>query len=382
MNPLRPLFILGNGCRQNPKLVEFLETLGVPILLTWQAIDLIPEDSPVFCGRPGVLGQRAANIIQQKCNWLMIVGARLDNEQIGHNLDNFAPLAKKTVLDVDASEFSKLPASWVCVLRDLNNPIDAQYGMRGLPFVSGNDNPEWLAECRAIYNQFRWELEGNIDGANANPYSFIRELSDACEPTDILVPGSSGQQSCAFMQAFKVKRGQRVLCLNTIGTMGAEPMAIGAAIATNRRVIVVTGDGGFSQNFQELEVVKRRNLPIHYFIFDNGGYMSITNMQDNHFKLRVGSDPGSGLTLPSIEKIANIWDFPFDTIRDNYEIHKMRKTLDISGPTITRVVTSLNFQPACKVASHLVDGVMVSDAMQDMTPKLSRSDLDKIMEFK
>jgi len=158
-------------------------------------------------------------------------------------------------------------------------------------------------------------------------------------------------------------------------------MAIGAAIATNRRVIVVTGDGGFMQNFQELEVVKRRGLQIHYLIFDNEGYGSIASMQHNHFRLLVGSDPGSGLTLPGIEKIAKIWDFPFDTIHDNYSLHKMRKILDISTATITRVVTSLNFRPACKVASHLIDGVMVSDDMQDMTPKLSESDLAAIMEF-
>jgi acetolactate synthase-1/2/3 large subunit len=380
MTLLRPVFLLGNGLRGNPDLLECLCALKAPVLVTWQAIDMISEDSPVYCGRPGVLGQRAANIIQQKCNWLMIAGARLDNEQIGHNLDNFAPHAFKTVVDVDPAELEKYPKEWGRFLLDLNRPIDSRYGDHLLPFVSGGDDPTWLAECKNLYRKFRFELEGTDDGDFVNPYSFIRELSDLCQPDDILVPGSSGQQSCAFMQAFKVKKGQRVLLCNTIGAMGMEPMAIGAAISTGRRVIVVTGDGGFAQNFQELEIVKRLDLPIHYFIFDNCGYGSISAMQDNHFQLRIGSDSSSGLTLPSIEKIAKMWEFPYMEMQGNYGLGNLRCILDIPCATITRVKVPMEFRPTNKVASRLVDGVMVSDAMENVSPKLPADELAALME--
>jgi acetolactate synthase-1/2/3 large subunit len=377
MNILRPVFLLGNGLRGNPELVGAICKLGVPVLLTWQAADLIPEDSPVFCGRPGVIGQRAANIIQQKCNFFMIVGARLDMEQVGHNLANFAPRAHKTIIDVDAAELAKFPSDWAKYKIDLNDPFASSYGSQGLPFISGE--PEWLAECKAIYDRFRSELDGEYEDGYVNPYSFINELSKVCEEGEIIVPGSSGMQSCAFLQAFKFKRGQRSLVANTIGAMGMEPIAIGAAIASKRRVIVVTGDGGFAQNFQELEVVKRMNLPIHYFIFDNGGYSSISTMQDGRFGLRVGSTPDSGFTLPSLQKIAAVWDMPFHKINHNGQLHNLKYIIDMPCATMTAVKTSLKFKYAAKVASAMVDGVLVPDAMENMTPKLPADELERIM---
>ena len=96
---LRPVMLLGNGLRCNPGLVEALCQLKVPVLTTWQGADLVPEDSPVFCGRPGVIGQRAANIIQQKADVLMCIGARLDMEQLAHSLPDFAPRALKIMID-------------------------------------------------------------------------------------------------------------------------------------------------------------------------------------------------------------------------------------------------------------------------------------------
>src|SRR6185369_13384337 len=146
----------------------------------------------------------------------------------------------------------------------------------------------------ALYDRFRPELDGaNVVEDFVDPYYFVRRLGDVCEEGETIVPGSSGMQSCALMQAWKVKRGQHILLCNTIGAMGLEPMAIGAALATDRRVICVTGDGGFFQNMQELEVVKRLRLNIKYFVFVNGGYGSITTMQDARFNLRVGGDPSS-----------------------------------------------------------------------------------------
>ncbi|MDU9703681.1 thiamine pyrophosphate-dependent enzyme, partial [Helicobacter pylori] len=82
--------------------------------------------------------------------------------------------------------------------------------------------------------------------------------------------------------------------------MGFEPMAIGAAISTDKRVICVAGDGGFFMNMQELEVVKRLGLNIKYFVFCNGGYGSIVSMQDARFNERVGADSQSGFTLPDL----------------------------------------------------------------------------------
>ena len=381
MSILKPAFLLGNGLRGNPALVESICKLGVPILTTWQFADGVPEDSPVFCGRPGVIGQRSANLIIQSCNWLMVVGARLDMETVGHNLDNFARRAQRTVLDVDYAELMKFPArTWNRLLLDLDHPEnDATF--HGFPFVDGD--PEWLAHCKGLYARFRPELDGLPDpedeGLYVDPYAFVAALSDASIEGDVFVPGSSGTQSCAFLQAFKFKAGQRSLVCNTIGSMGMEPMAIGAAIASGRRAIVVTGDGGFAQNFQELEVVSRLNLPIHYFVFDNQGYGSIATMQDGRFGMRVGSDLESGLTLPHLARIAETWRMPYYRILHNGQLGLINEIIDQPIATLTSVHTPLDFRYACKVQSGMVNGVLVPDDLADMTPKLDRDELERLM---
>src|SRR5512139_3724357 len=108
----KPVILLGNGARQHPGLVERLCAIGAPVITTWMAADLVPEDSPVFCGRPGIYGQRAANIIQQKADSLYCFGARLDEGQVAYRYDNFAPRAEKHVYDADPAELAKLPKSW------------------------------------------------------------------------------------------------------------------------------------------------------------------------------------------------------------------------------------------------------------------------------
>lgn len=363
----RNVILIGAGCSR--QLAEYLCTLGVPVLTTWQGIDLVPEDSPAFCGRPGVIGQRAANIIQQKAEQLHIFGARLDGEQVGHRMDNYAPRARKVVYDIDADELAKLPASWFVYQRDLSLSFE--------PTIEGDKN--WLVWCKALYKRFRHELDGeNVVEDFVDPYYFTRKLGEACRQDEVIVPASSGMQSCAMMQAFKVKQGQRILITNTTGAMGFEPMAIGAAVASGRRVVLVSGDGGFFMNFQELETIKRMELPVKMFVFCNGGYGSIVTMQDARFNLRVGADSQSGFTLPFLSRVAAVWGMNYHEINDNADCYKIEGILNAPGAAVVRVNTSLAFRYACRVQAALHDGKFIVDDMADMTPKLS--DLAEVMK--
>src|ERR1051325_6559859 len=78
-----------------------------------------------------------------------------------------------------------------------------------------------------------------------------------------------------------------------------QPAAIGACLASGRKpTICVDGDGGFQMNIQELETVRRLNLPIKFFVMNNDGYASIRTSQKNYFGKLTGADATSGLTLP------------------------------------------------------------------------------------
>ena len=349
MSNYSPVILIGNGCRSVG--IPNIANLNIPILTTWMAADLIPEDHPAFCGRPGILGQRAANIIQQKATHLYCFGARLDGEQVAYDYDRFAPDAKVFVWDIDEKEYLKFP--------DRYEKIDEKAHIE-LP-----EDTKWLDECKALYKKHRPELDG---GDELDPFSLVRLFSEEGKPDDVFALGSSGTAPCAFYQAFKVKEGQRVSNVSTIGAMGADiPMALGAAVGSKKRTICFTGDGGFQLNAQELETIHRLHLPVTFYVLNNDGYSSIRNMQNVRYDgNHVGCDSQSGLTLPPLEELANAYS----------SMYRSMKTLEefpgfADFPMVVEVFVDPEWQQFPRVMASNVDGELRTDDMNKMSPRIT-----------
>lgn len=368
----KPVILLGNGVRGNQKLVDYLTTKNIPMLTTWMAADLIPEDHPSFCGRPGIFGQRAANIIQQKATNFYAIGARLDGEQVAYAYDRFCPNAvQKMVFDCDKAELEKFDKTWD---KSPANTSDVEV----LDFKAAD--PEWLAWCKALYNRFRPELDGEDGGKFVNPFAFLTLLHEHSKNDDVFAIGSSGNAPCTFYQSYKVKEGQRISNVSTIGSMGADiPMALGAALATGRRTICVTGDGGFQMNTQELETIRRLYLPITFFVMNNGGYNSIRVGQLARFGRVTGANVATGLTLPRLEDTAELYRFMYKKL-DGKNLDEFGKCFT-EGPTIVEVMVDPEWEQLPRVkATTPKDGNLKNlrtDNMEDMSPKID--DLERIM---
>jgi len=355
---MKPVILIGNGLRNQPEMVAYLCGSGIPVLTTWMACDLLPEDSPVFCGRPGIYGQRAANIIQQKATHLYAFGARLDEQQVAYRYDLFAPNAIKYVYDIDQAEIDKLPSDYI-------SKTDIE--------IHDRPDPVWLAWCKALYARFRPELDGQDNADYVDPFRFISMLSDYAQPDDIIVAGA-GKAGETLMQAFKIKAGQRVQTLSTNGAMGYDiPLSIGACLASGRRVLCVTGDGGFMLNIQELEVIRRLNLPIQFFVHSNNGYGSIRAMQkarfDGHY---VGCDPESGFTIPQLTEVAECFGLDYQLIRP-------KDDFDGFTGNIIELLVNPDYIQIPRVATALIDDKWQQDNMEDMTPKIP--DLEELMSW-
>lgn len=381
-NSERPVILAGYGIPLSQSeniFLELIEKLNIPILTTWKALDVMPENHHLFFGRPGNIGQRGANFIQQNSDLFISIGARLDYGQIGYTHETFAREAKKVIVDIDFAELSKFKFNI-----DVPITCDAKEFLFQLAEkvkdISLVDRSNWINKCRNWKEKYPVVLDEHWQQKEyASSYALVDSLSEISYDDALFVPENSGAASEIVMQALRLKKGQRVITTNSLGAMGSGlPASIGACIASGKKsTICVIGDGGFQMNIQDLETVRRLKLPIKYFILNNNGYGSIKNMQRNYFdSFYVASDPTSGVTVPPADKVALTYGMEFFKIKNNLELkEKVQKVLEHNGPVICEVVVDPKEPTMPKLQSAVKpDGSMVSKPLEDLWPFLDRKE--------
>ena len=383
----RPVVLAGNGIRHAGAIELFLkwaESIGIPILTTWKALDFLPDDHPLYVGRPGAVGQRAANFAQQKSDLFISIGARLDNGQTAYNHRNFAPRAAKVIVDVDQAEIAKLqmPIA-VSLAADAGVFINELIACsNGHPFP---DWSEWRLQCGSWRQRYPVVLESYRSISNGvHNYILVEAIGRLLRAGDILVPGSSGACSEVTAQAVPATKGIRFINTHGLGSMGfGVPAALGACLASGgERTVCIDGDGGFPMNAQELAVISRLNLPIKFFVLNNGGYNSIRATQINYFNRRfMACDAASGLSLPDLARTAESCGVAFHRIDSQANLKDMvSAVLAEPGATLCDVIMAPGQFTQPKVSSmQQADGRMVTMPIEDLWPFLDRKELDAIM---
>lgn len=383
----RPVLMAGNGIRLAGAQKEFDElvtVLGIPVLTTWNGIDLIEEENPLYYGRPGGLGHRYANFMQQNSDFFMSIGARLNLLQTGYNFDGFARAAEKVMVDIDPAELHKTnvrPDMPVCA--DAKEFIDLM--LRHRDRIIPRDRSEWFAYGNRVREKYPlvtdayWKQKELV-----NTYCLLETISRHMTKDDIYVSGSSGSCIDISMQTFKVKKGQRVFCTKGLASMGyGFPSAIGACLAGGgRKTVGVNGDGGFAMNIQELETLRRLGLPIKMFVLSNRGYGAIRATQTNLFGGHlVACTEESDLSLPHVADIAKAYGLKTIVINNNSELdEKVKEALSYNGPVIVEVMTPIELTAMPKQVSYKRrDGQMESLPLEYMNPPLSKEELAENM---
>lgn len=383
----RPVLLAGNGIRLANAIPEFeklCELLNIPVLTTWNGIDLIEETNPLYFGRPGGLGHRYANFMQQNSDFFLSLGARLNLLQTGYNFDGFASAAYKIMVDIDEAELHKIN-----VRPDLPICADAGDFIRTLlkykNRIQKKDRSNWfcygnrLKEKYPIVKPEYWEQEDMV-----NTYCLLETISNYMTAEDVYVSGSSGSCIDISMQTFRVKKGQRVFCTKGLASMGyGLPSAIGACLAScGKQTVGVNGDGGFVMNIQELETIRRLNLPIKLFVLCNHGYGAIQATQTNLFaKNFVDCNEASGLTLPQISRVAEAFGLKTVSIHNNAELdEKVKEALAYDGPVIVEVFSPITLTAQPKQVSYKrEDGQMESMPLEYMNPPVSEEEMKENM---
>ena len=378
----RPVLLVGNGVHCAGAKVDFLlliEQLQIPTQTTWIAADLLEYSHPLYFGRPGTVAGRSANFTIQNADLVIAIGCRMDFSITGFSRKHFARAAEIVVVDIDAAEIDKLGD-----MPDIKLVSDAKAFITHLSqAIASRPQPhygDWISRCSSWKQKYPVVLPAYYQQSGyANTYVFTEILCDELEGTDIIIPGSSGASIDTFWLSAKLKKGQRAVATGGLGAMGyGLPAAIGGCIGSGgRRTISVDGDGGFMLNVQELEVAKRLQLPIKFFVLNNNGYASIRASQSSYFKEIIGCDSNSGLSLPDIVKLAHAFGIPSFRISDQQELRaSIRSVLDCEGPAICEVMVQPDQAIGPRISSRLgKDGVMVSSPLEDLFPFLEREGL-------
>jgi acetolactate synthase-1/2/3 large subunit len=386
----RPVFHAGYGIRLSGGYEAFrsaAEKLNIPIVTYWNAVDLIEDENPLYCGRAGNMGDRPGNWAIQNADLILAVGTRISIRQVGYNWKTWARAAEVIMVDIDQAEMKK-PTLHV----EMPVWADAKDFLQKLDKAAETSAPvyrgeEWLETCQRWKQEYpavvprQWEENGET----ANVYAFVRHLSSQL-PENSLTAVSNGACCVVGNQAYVIKKGSRMANNSAVASMGyGLPAAIGTCIGGGcRNTICLEGDGSIMMNLQELQTVLTNQLPIKLFLINNNGYHSIRITQSNLFRehCKIGIGPESNdLSFPEFKKIAEAFGFPYYSAHSNAEMKRVvDEVLKQEGPVFCEIFTDAEqvWEPKSST-KRLPDGTLVSPPLEDLAPFLPREELRKNM---
>ena len=311
---VRPVIMLGHGVdstESQQALLRFTRERQIPVITSVLAKSVLSYDHPLNFGCiGGAYGHRYANMIANaKSDLILCFGISMCTRQIGTKVHEFAKNARIIRVDIDPYNLKrdihedgvnevKLQAETGAVIRCLSekgSSVKKEFG-------------DWLEVCREIKENLQ-----AVDDQTPERYTnrMIADLSDMLQDTSAIAV-DVGQHMVWSYQSFKNREGQKLLFSGGHGAMGyGLPAAIGAYYATGRPVVCICGDGAFQMNIQELEWVKRENLPIKMLIMNNEALGMIRHLQRDYFDcLFAGTTDGCGFASCNFSKVADAYGIP------------------------------------------------------------------------
>ena len=281
----RPFIYFGGGvitADAQEEMLALSEKIDAPIGCSLMGLSGIPTDHPRFLGMQGMHGHFASSMSMHNADVILSLGVRF-NDRVTGNRSKFATGAKIVHIDVDGSELNKTVNS-VCGLRG-----DVKLTLQKLlPLLDEDKKEEWMKKV----DDFRKEEETYLDNREGlTPRRAILTLNkhlgeNTAVCTDV------GQHQMWSAQSLNFKTSRRFSSSGGLGTMGyGFGAAIGAAYGTKERSVLITGDGSFGMNLNELATAVRYNVPVVVIIMNNGVLGMVRQWQtlfyDKHYSNSV-----------------------------------------------------------------------------------------------
>ena len=380
----RPCILGGSGITSSNArglFEELINKVGIPVIGGSWVADNFYTEHPLYYGNSGNVGPRTGNFILQNADVILTLGNSLGFRQTGFNLEGFAPDAKIIMIDVDMEE-SKKPGLRIYkfIHADLKDTMTAVLKEDCTVPVS----QEWIAYCDMLKRKFTpFEAAQNIDMKERVCAYYFWQIFQKYEERDSILALGNNTANTAKLQVGVKYPEQRALTNYTCGSMGYDvPAAIGAAIASKKKVYCITGDGSIMMNLQELQTIVQNDLPVHIVVFSNDGYGAIRQTSKNFFNgAYIGCTPDTGVSFPDFKMVAETFGFAYAKCCTNGQVEEAVKQLVHSNKRmLLEVEQKLDDPVTPKVMSRLdKNGKMLTPALQDMYPFLLEEEYKELM---
>lgn len=306
----KPLFILGAGAiTQKDKIKEIAEKYRIPVTTTFHGKGIISEEDPLNLGLVGIRATPRAKYAFENSDCIIALGIKASERTLPEIPENLIHVnINRDVLIGDYPIHGKV--------EDFLSEIE---------FIK----TDWLNEILKIDNTL--EFEGTDD--DLKPQAAIKRILDKF--SDNIIVSDAGSHTTWTSLMKKSKRPGHLLFPGGMAPMGyGLPAAIGAAIATGEKIILINGDGDVQMNIQELATVRENNLDILIFILNNSEYGIIRQWQEDFYDMKAYQVK---LDNPDFAKLAS--SYKIDAARvDNLDDLELLLQKDLSGPIVVEVV--------------------------------------------
>jgi acetolactate synthase-1/2/3 large subunit len=353
-NAKRPLVCLGGGAKWAASLdawVSGLERIGIPYVTTLMGQERIRAQKHYF-NMIGSYGNRVANWGVQNCDLLIVLGARLDVRQTGSDVQDFARNAKIVQVDIDSAQLENRVRADLAICCDLESFMSHFE-------LSRNTFPEldltWVADLGAMRR--RTDIDEYSDWS-ISPTTVFRLLNEFNRELGVEYVCDVGNHQMWAAQGIRLGPDQTIHHSGGMGAMGfALPAAIGIALSSSKKVIVITGDGSLQVNSQELDTVHRLGLNLTIVVMNNFSLGMVKNFQDMYFDGRDQSTR-RGYSCPSFARLAAAYGIPALQVGN---LDELRQALEALVSSTTPLLIEILMKDATECRPRLSFGARIDE---------------------